>query len=119
MIATKYAFQKAFQDAGPVILEPFMNVEVTCAAAEYVKFLWMKNYKLIIYNKAIRHGRYLKEKRSHHEHGIESRYFYPQRRLPSLPDVRFRNRTQRLNFWTGKKYLKNLTFHLAFNKRIF
>ncbi|KAL4426295.1 hypothetical protein ABPG74_006552 [Tetrahymena malaccensis] len=35
MIATKYAFNKAFNDAGPVILEPFMNVEVTCAAAEY------------------------------------------------------------------------------------
>jgi len=37
MIATKYSFQKAYQDAGPIILEPFMNVEVTCAAAEYVK----------------------------------------------------------------------------------
>lgn len=40
MIATKYAFNKVFNDAGPVILEPFMNVEVTCAAVEYVlKFI--------------------------------------------------------------------------------
>lgn len=35
MIATRYAFNKAYNDAQPVILEPFMNVEVTCAASEY------------------------------------------------------------------------------------
>lgn len=35
-IATKYSFNKAFVDAQPVILEPYMNVEVTCASSEYV-----------------------------------------------------------------------------------
>ncbi len=31
-IATKYSFKEAFMEAGPLILEPIMNVEVTVPA---------------------------------------------------------------------------------------
>ena len=36
MIATKYSFAQAFTEAGPVILEPVMTVEVTCPQNSYV-----------------------------------------------------------------------------------
>ncbi len=40
MIAAKYSFSQAFHKAGPEILEPIMNLEVTCPASDYVKNLY-------------------------------------------------------------------------------
>jgi elongation factor G len=34
--ATKYAFNEAFKDASPSILEPIMSIEVTVPAVSYV-----------------------------------------------------------------------------------